>query len=44
MKMPVKNLYNAGDTCIELRLSGSLGVTETGYRVAELVRKSVRLE
>jgi len=40
---PVKNLYNVGDAILEMGLVGTNGAAESGKRVAETVKKRVKV-
>jgi len=40
----VKNLFNVGDACIALGLSGGTSAADSGRRVAEIIRKSYKPE
>jgi phytoene desaturase len=39
---PIKNLYDAGDACKSPGMSGTTGACESGVKVAEMVRKSLK--
>jgi len=40
---PIQNLYNVGDACMNLGLAGSSGAAESGVRVADMVKKRIKL-